>query len=68
MDNKRETIILRTDDIEITPSTAVMGSKTYGISIIRTADSEERNMSSVASRVIMIVSFPFRFCKIHNIR
>jgi hypothetical protein len=57
MDKERETIILKTDDIEVTPRTVVIGSKNYDISTIKSVNLDERIMSRGRSNAVRIVSF-----------
>lgn len=57
MDRERETIILKTDDIEVTPRKVVIGSKAYEISTIKSVNLEERNMSHGRGNAVRIVSF-----------
>jgi len=57
MDKERETIILKTDDLEITPRKVVVGSKTYDISTVKSVNLDERNMSPGRGNAVRIVSF-----------
>ena len=57
MDRKRETILRRTDDIEVTPRKVIIGSKTYEVSTIKSVNLDERNMSPSRGNAVRIVSF-----------
>jgi hypothetical protein len=57
MDKERETIILKTDDIEVTPRQVAIGSKTYDISQIKSVTLNERTMSPSRGIAVRIASF-----------
>jgi hypothetical protein len=57
MDRERETIILKTDNIEVTTRKVVIGSKAYEISTIKSVNLDERSMSLSRGNVVRIVSF-----------
>jgi hypothetical protein len=56
MDDVSETIILETDNIRITNRKVMVGLKTYEISKIRSVSLEEKNLSSVAGKTLVIIS------------
>jgi uncharacterized integral membrane protein len=56
MDDLSETIILETDNIRITNRKAMVGWKTYEISKIMSVSLEEKNLSSVAGKSLVIIS------------
>lgn len=57
MDEERETLILKMDDIIVTPSKAVIGPKTYEISTIKSVSLEEKNIRPVKGKAVLIISF-----------
>jgi hypothetical protein len=57
MDREREKIILKTEDIEVTPREVVIGSKAYEISTIESVNLDERNMGPGRGNAVRIVSF-----------
>lgn len=57
MDEEKDTLILIMDDIEVTPRRAVIGSKTYEISTIKSVSLEEKNISPIAGKAVLIISF-----------
>jgi len=59
MEDLRETIILKVNDINITNIRAVIGAKTYEISTITSVSLEEKNLSPAVGKAVVIVSFVF---------
>src|SRR5688572_32822799 len=57
MSDGSETIILATDNIRITNRKAIIESKTYEISKIMSVSLEEKNLSSVAGKTLVIIAF-----------
>ena len=56
MEDLRETIILKVNDIKITNLRAVIGAKTYAVSNITSVSLAEKNLSPVVGKAVVIVS------------
>ena len=56
MENLRETIILKVNDIRISNLRAVIGAKTYAVSNITSVSLEEKDLSPAVGKAVVIVS------------